>query len=190
MKNLPLRTLNSIDTLAWPNNTGCVTHKTPALSILTDFTQHFPLVVTGDVKAIELEKMMKQSHVKMKLVVDDHNKFIGLVTLFDVNEENILKKVDKNMPRNELTVRDFMHNRESLKCFDFHDLANATVGDVLATQRENHLQHCLVIDSTENTIRGVISARDIARLLSPNVSAERHFSFEDLFNEITPRMAS
>lgn len=190
MKTLALRSLSNIDTLAWPSNKTCVSSRTPALSILTDFTQHIPLVVTGDEKAANLEKLMKQSHVKMKLVLDDHEKFIGLVTLFDVNEENIIKKVDKNMPRNELTVRDFMHTRESLKCFDFHDLENATVGDVLATQRENHLQHCLVIDSDTNTIRGVISARDIARLMSPNVSAERHFSFEDLFNEITPKMAS
>jgi CBS-domain-containing membrane protein len=134
MKNLPLHNIDFIDTLAWPTTELFITAKTSALSILTDFTQHRPLVIRSNVKAVELEKLMKQSHVKMKLVIDDNDKFVGLVTLYDLSEEN-------------------------------------------------HLQHCLIIDTQLNMIRGVISARDIARLITPNVDAAKHFSFENLYNE-------
>jgi len=102
-----------IDTLAWPTTELFITAKTPALSILTDFTQHRPLVIRSNVKAVELEKLMKQSHVKMKLV----------------------------------------------------------------------------IDTQLNMIRGVISARDIARLITPNVDAAKHFSFENLYNEHKTKLA-
>lgn len=189
MKNLQLHNIDLIDTLAWPTTELFITAKTSALSILTDFTQHRPLVIRSNVKAIELEKLMKQSHVKMKLVIDDNDKFVGLVTLYDLSEENILKQVDKTTSRNDLTVKDFMHDKRDLKCFDYHELENATVGDVLATQKENHLQHCLVIDTQLNMIRGVISARDIARLITPNVDAAKHFSFENLYNEHKTKFA-
>lgn len=57
------------------------------------------------------------------------------------------------------------------------------MGDVLTTPKANHSQHCLVIDTLLNMIKGVISARDIARLNTPNVDSAKHFSFENLYDE-------
>jgi CBS domain containing-hemolysin-like protein len=183
MKTLTLYNTESIDTLVWPEEQYTLSVKTPALSILTDFRQHRPRVIDANVKAIDLEHLMKRSHVKLKLVLDNHGKFMGVVSLNDLSEENILKKINKSTPREELLVTDFMHSRESLKCFDYNELSKATIGDVLETQKHNHQQHCLVIDRERHEIRGLISARDVARLINRSVDIDSHLSFELLFNE-------
>lgn len=184
MKSLTLYNTESTDRLVWPEEQHSVSAKTPALSILTDFRQNRPRVIDENVRALELENLMKLSHVKMKLVLNSQNKFIGIVSLFDLSEENILKKVDKITPRSELSVSDFMHPRETLMCFDYTDLVKATVEEVLETQKHNHQQHCLVIDREQHEIRGLISARDVARLINHSVDIETHISFEALFNEL------
>ena len=184
MKSMSLYSTESIDKLVWPREQDSVSAKNPALSILTDFRQHIPRVIDANVKALDLENLMKRSHVKMKLILDPYKKFIGIVSLHDLSEENILKKVNKNTPRSELLVSDLMHARETLMCFDYNDLATATVEDVLETQKHNHQQHCLVIDRKQHEIRGLISARDVARLVNRSVDIESHISFEALFNEL------
>jgi CBS domain containing-hemolysin-like protein len=184
MKNLTLYNTESIDELVWPNDQLSVSKNTPALNILTDFRQNLPRVIGANVKAVDVEAMMKLAHVKMKLVVDTNNKFVGFITLTDISEENLLKKVNKSTSRDELLVSDFMHPRESLKCFDYNELTNATVSDVLETQKNNHQQHCLVIDREKHEIRGLISARDVARLIQRSFDIEEHLSFEALFKEL------
>ncbi|MEP4548165.1 MAG: CBS domain-containing protein [Saccharospirillum sp.] len=187
MRSLALYNTESIDRLVWPEEQSSITGRTPALSILTDFRQHQPHVIDAGVKALELENLMKRSHVKMKLVLDKDQRFIGIVSLYDLSEENILKKVSKHTARDELLATDFMHRRASLKCFDYHELARATIEDVLETQKHNHQQHCLVIDRLTHEIRGLISARDVARLINRSVDIERHISFETLFEELAAR---
>jgi len=184
MKSLTLFNTESIDVLVWPEEHISVSANTPALSIFTDFRQISPRVIGANTKAIDVEAIMKRAHVKMKLVVDSNNRFIGLIGLHDLREENILKKVSKSTARDELLVSDFMHSKESLKCFDYKDLLDATVSDVLETQRNNHQQHCLVIDRTRHEIRGLISARDVARSIKHTVNLGAHLSFEALFNEL------
>ena len=184
MKTLTLYNTQPTDELVWPDEHFSVSKHTPALSILTDFSQYLPRVVGANVKAIDVEARMKLAHVKMKLVVDSNNKFVGLIGLNDLSEENVLKRVNKSTRREELLVSDFMHPRQSLKCFDYNELVHATVSDVLETQRNNHQQHCLVIDREKHQIRGLISARDVERLIKGSVDLEKHVSFEALFNEL------
>jgi CBS domain containing-hemolysin-like protein len=184
MKTLTLYNTESIDTLVWPEEHQDICITTPALSVFTDLHQFKPLVIDGDVKAIELEKLMKQAHVKMKFVLDQSKKFIGINGLDDLQENKIIVKVSKYQPREELLVTDFMRPRSSLKAFDYEQLAKSTVGDVLETQKNNHQQHCLVVDRAKHEIRGLISASDVARALKLPVDINNHISFEDLFNEL------
>jgi len=184
MKNLTLYNTESIDKLVWPDENVSISKNTPALSIFTDFRYNLPRVIGANVKAVDVEEMMKRAHVKMKLVVDTNNNFVGLVGLHDLSEENVLKKVNKSTRREELLVSDFMHSRESLKCFEYKELIHASVSDVLETQRNNHQQHCLVIDRERHEIRGLISARDVARLIQRSFDVEKHLSFEALFKEL------
>jgi CBS domain containing-hemolysin-like protein len=184
MKNLHLYSAENVDKLAWPEEDYEISKNTPALSILTDFKQHRPRVIDANIQIDGVSIIMKQAHVKMKLVVDKAGKFMGIIGLNDLSEETIIKKVSEGETRSSLVVRDFMHPRDSLKSFDFLELMQATVSDVLASQKENQQQHCLVIDREKHEIRGLISARDVSRLLNRSVDIEHHLSFEALFDDL------
>ncbi|GAA6182763.1 CBS domain-containing protein [Aliiglaciecola sp. 2_MG-2023] len=182
MKKLALYNTESVDKLVWPPENTSITMRSNALSIFTDFKQFMPLVIDSTAKAVELEDLMKKSHVRMKLVLDSEKNFIGVIALSDLTEQKILAKVTKNQPREEITVTDFMRPRNTLKAFAYEELSTARVGDVVETLRDNHQQHCLVIDKSNHEIRGLISASDVARLLKLPVDIQLQPSFVDLFN--------
>lgn len=182
MKKLALYNTESVDKLVWPPENNSITLHSNALSIFTDFKQFMPLVIDSSAKAVELEDLMKKSHVRMKLVLGSDQNFIGIVALNDLSEQKILAKVTKDQPREEIPVTDFMRHRSTLKAFAFEELCNATVGDVVETLRDNHQQHCLVIDKKNHEIRGLISASDVARILRLPVDIQLQPSFVDLFN--------
>ncbi len=184
MKTLQLYSVESVDKLAWPSEDFEISASTPALSIVTDFKHHKPLVIDANVKAVDMPRIMKQARVKMKVVVDNEGKFLGIIGYNDLSEEAIMRKVNKGEPRDELTVRDFMHHRDTLKSFDYQELSHATVSDVMHTQKNSHQQHCLVIDHETHEIRGLISSTDVSRLLKRTVDIGSHLSFEDLFNDV------
>ena len=166
MHNLTLCKTESIDTLAHPDIYEHVELASSALSIFTDFHDHQPLVIDGNVKAVELEKLMRQSHVKMKLVLDQRQQFVGIVTLADITEQKILQRVAQlGIPRPELLVVDMMQPKSMLQAFDYNELKLSSVSDVVNALRENGAMHCLVIDKVAHEIRGVISVSDIARIL-------------------------
>jgi hypothetical protein len=66
MKNLTLYNTESIDELVWPDENLSISKNTPALSIVTDFRYKLPRVIGANVRAIDVEEMMKRAHVKMK----------------------------------------------------------------------------------------------------------------------------
>ncbi|MGQ8366921.1 CBS domain-containing protein [Glaciecola sp. 1036] len=181
MHNLSLCKTESIDTLAHPDIYEHIQLNSSALSIFTDFHEHQPLVIDGNVKAIELEKLMRQSHVKMKLVLDKTEQFIGIVTLADITEQKILQRVVQlGTPRSELLVVDMMQPKALLQAFDYQELKVASVSDVINTLEENGAMHCLVIDKQAHEIRGVISVSDIARILKIPLDIQTQPSFASL----------
>lgn len=184
MNSLALYNTEHIDNLVWPLEEKTISLHAPAFSVFTDFTLHSPLVIEGNVKAVELERLMRQAHVKMKIVVDKNKNFLGIISLQELNEEKILAKVTRDQPRDELLVSDFMLHRNQLKAFDYHQLLSSTVGDVLETQQNCHQQHCLVINRDKHEIRGLISVSDVIRLLKLPIDIQSHPSFSRLFREI------
>lgn len=181
MHNLTLCKTEAIDTLAYPDVFEHIELNSSALSIFTDFHEHQPLVIDGNVKAIELERLMRQSHVKMKLVLDNKEQFVGIVTLADITEQKILQRVVQlGIPRNELLVVDMMQPKSLLQAFDYKELKVATVSDVVNTLQENGAMHCLVIDKENHEIRGVISVSDIARILRIPLDIQSQPSFAAL----------
>ena len=181
MHHLTLCQTEAIDTLAHPEVYDHVELASSALSIFTDFHEHQPLVIDGNVKAIELERLMRQSHVKMKLVLDKHEQFVGIVTLADITEQKILQRVVQlGLPRSELLVVDMMQPKAALQAFDYHELKFASVKDVVDTLQDNGKMHCLIIDKQQHEIRGVISVSDIARTLRVPLDIQSQPSFAAL----------
>ncbi|MBU3020583.1 CBS domain-containing protein [Aestuariibacter sp. A3R04] len=184
MHSLPLYKTESIDQLAWPENPARLNLQSPAETIFTDFTIHEPMVIDYNAKAVELEHLMKQSHVKMKIVLDKHKQFAGIVTLSDLTEQRIVQKVAEGQSRDELTAADFMQAKASLQSFDYSQIQRSTVGDIVETLKDNGQQHCLVIDRDAHVIRGIISVSDIARDLRLPLDIQAQPSFAALSSVI------
>lgn len=181
MHALSLCKTEAIDTLAQPDVYEHIELNSSALSIFTDFHEHQPLVIDGSVKAIELERLMRQSHVKMKLVLDQREQFVGIVTLADITEQKILQRVVQlGIPRTELLVVDMMQPKSLLQAFDYNELKISQVSDVVDALQENGAMHCLVIDKEKHEIRGVISVSDIARILRIPLDIQSQPSFAAL----------
>ncbi len=181
MHTLPLYKTQDIDKLAWPDvKDNPVTLRSSALSIFTDFHYYPPLVVGSEEKALDIEKQMQRSHVKMKLVLDSNDHFIGIVTLADLNAQKIMQQVAQGADRDALRAIDFMQPRSVLQAFEFESLVKATVGDIIKTLENNGQHHCLVISQQAHEIRGVISVSDIARRLKVPINIQKHPTFSKL----------
>ncbi len=181
MHHLTLCKTEAVDTLAQPSLAEHLELNSAALCVFTDFLQHQPQVIDSNVKAIELEHLMRLSHVKMKLVVDQREKFVGIVTLADISEQKILQRVAQlQIARSELLVVDMMQPKTQLQAFDYHDLTVSSVADVVDALKENGAMHCLVIDKRNHEIRGVISVSDIVRLLRIPLDIQSQPSFAAL----------
>ncbi|MCC2617135.1 CBS domain-containing protein [Aestuariibacter halophilus] len=180
MHALPLYNTETIDKLAWPQHQAHLSLSSSALTIFTDFKRQMPLVVDRHMKAVELERLMKQSHVKMKLVLDEQGQFIGIVSLADLSEQEIMKHIAKGIAREDLVVEDFMQPKAKLMCFDYHQLVRSTVGDIVQTLKDSGQHHCLVLDRKHHEIRGVISVSDVARTLRLPLDIQARPSFAEL----------
>lgn len=186
MKRFNLYQLETVDTLAYPDVLNKITLDSPALSVMTDFKYIQPLVADRHDRACDIEQSMMQAHVRMKLVVNEDNEFLGLVCLEDLNQQEILKRVAKGAHRDDLSASDFMQPKDSLRALDYHELRQATVGDVVQTLKDNEYQHYLVVDRREHKIRGVISASDLARRLRLDININTRSSFVSVYAALYP----
>jgi CBS domain containing-hemolysin-like protein len=170
--------------LVWPEHSDSITLRSPALCVFTDFRKHQPLVINAKCHPDEAERLMLQAHVRLKLVVDDHGAFVGLVSLADLDDQEKVKKVAEGFNRRDLAVADFMRPRDSLRVLSFEQLEEAQVSDVVEALRNTPDQHCLVMDFRKHEIRGVISSSDIARRLQLPLDINRHSSFAGIFTSL------
>lgn len=184
MKTLDLYETESLDQLVWPEDQKALSTTSSALLVFTDFAIFRPLIIDSAVPALQLEELMKRAQVRMKFVLDKDRKFIGIVSYNDLSEQQIIKKASDGTPREELLVTDFMTEKAKLKSFDFEQLSQASVGDVIRTLQNNGQQHCLVIDHNTHGIRGLISSTEVARKLGMPLKINTQPSFMQLFEEI------
>lgn len=166
MHALNLYKTETIDALAWPVIKNTVTVNSSAMAVFTDFKQHLPHVIDERTRADKIEGIMRQSHVRMMLVVNRHNRFVGIITDQDVGEQALIKRMTAlRITRPEISAADCMRIKTSLMSFDFGELVKSSVGDVIETLKNYGQHHCLVMDRASHEVRGVISVSDIARAL-------------------------
>ena len=184
MKTLTLCDVEQIDELAWPEDFQDINLMSSAKCVFTDFKKSKPLVINESINAHQAEQLMMNAHVRLKLVVDSSNKFLGVVSLTDINHQEIMKRIASGADHDELLVTDFMRAKSTLKAIDYDDLKTASVGDLLQTLQTNGERHCLVLDKENHNIRGVISASDLVRMLKLHFDLTLPPSFVDIFNII------
>lgn len=185
MKNLDVFTLAANDHLVQPEEFSDVQANTSALAILTDFRSHKPHMVDSHLEATEALEVMLAEDVKTKIVVDDSKEFIGVISMDDLADHNmLLKQMALHVKRDELLVRDLMHARAGIRAVEYEQFKYASVGDVVSTLKKTHQEYLLVVDKGAHHIRGIVSARDIARRLHAPVEIQKELTFVDIFTAI------
>ncbi len=185
MKNLNVFALAANDHLVQPEEFEDIQGSTSALAILTDFRSHKPHMVDSHLEASEAIEVMHAEDVEIKLVVDDKKEFVGVISLDDLAEHNmLLKQMALHIKRDELLVRDLMHSRSQISAVDYEQFKRATVADVVSTLKKNHQEYLLVVDQDAHHIRGIVSSRDISRRLHTPVKIEKELTFADIFSAV------
>lgn len=181
MTAMQMHLVDRTDHLVRPNEYSDVTLRSPALAVFTDFRNHEPLVIDGWLSAVAAREYLRQSFAKLRLVVDHSGEFIGTITLADLSEERVLRKVAAGEHRYDVRVVDLMTHRKDIRALSYDDLCRATVGDVIDTLRRHGQQHCLVVSEDTHAIRGLIAASDIARRLHMAVDVSGPPTFAQVF---------
>jgi CBS-domain-containing membrane protein len=180
MHKLKLSRLDNVRKLPVSEQTPQFSADSPALSVFTDFRLKTPYTVTPDTSPADAERLMLEAHVKMKIVVDADSNLLGILGLKELDEERIITLIAGGMSRDEITVADLMIPKAGLNAFSYKELAAAKVRDVMEALKTEGLQHCLVLDDSNQTVRGLISASDIARKLHIPLSLHKAPSFAEI----------
>ncbi|HLT63754.1 MAG TPA: CBS domain-containing protein [Pseudohongiella sp.] len=188
MQTLKLFPVSSVAHMVQPDDFNELTLKSPATEIFTDFKRHRPLTIEGSTPAIDVEMMMRRAHVRLKLVVDMDNEFIGTISADDLSQQNFMIRIANGDSLADLTVADMMCPKHELMALDIDQLDRSTIGDVIECLQQTGRQHCLVVDRTHDHIRGLISASDVARRLHMSIRIEKVPTFVDIFKSIRPQL--
>jgi CBS domain containing-hemolysin-like protein len=165
MKTLQLIPLDNALHLDQPKEKEPLTLRSPALSFFTDFTQVTPLVIDSDTSAVDTLQTMKKTHVRLKLVINQSDEVVGIVSADDLKERKIIQKMNKGDKRQDVSVKELMIPTEKLKVLSYEEIANCNISAIIDTLKSLGQQHCLVVDKQSNTIRGLFSVSDISRKL-------------------------
>jgi len=149
----------------------------PALQVMTDLTRVAPATIRPQAPLAGANQFMITRGVRLLLVVDDHERILGVITATDLLSEKPMRAAQElRLRRDELTVADVMTGAEQVEVIDYADVEGARVGHVLETLRRAGRQHALVVDYDEipsgrplvpagrrAMVRGIFSISQIAR---------------------------
>lgn len=154
----------------------------PARTILTDFAKTTPLVIDANATVEQAETIMTKAHVHLKFVLDSDENVVGIVTSMDLAERPLKVAAAERISRDDVAVKDVMTPLAELSALPLEALDEATIGDVITTLQHLGRRHMIVADEAKLTIRGLISASDIARKLHVPVDiTSRATSFVDIY---------
>ena len=157
-----------------------VSLESPALEVMTDLRRATPATIRPQAPLAGANQFMITRGVRLLLVVDDHEKVLGVITATDIlGERPLLVSTGRGLRRDELAVADVMVPADEVEVIALADLGAARVGHVLETLRRAGRQHALVVDA-ERMVCGIFSLSQIARQLgvelAQGVEVARTFS--------------
>ncbi|WP_020680672.1 CBS domain-containing protein [Marinobacterium rhizophilum] len=178
LKTLSLRDYTKLSTPAADN----LSLESPAINVVTNFESTRPLALELDVGINDALLMMKKAHVRSVIVMDDAEKFRGIISVSDLESRKVLSTAQsQGLRRDDLTIGDIMTPSEKLAGLSMQQISGSCIGDILKTLQDVGSQHMLVVKPEDLQICGIISASDIARKLHIPVSiTERATSFREI----------
>ncbi len=146
----------------------------PAIQAMTDLRRVTALTVERTMTLAATRERMRKLGVRMLLVTNASSAVIGVVTVTDLDSgrpERIAEKTGESA--DELSVKDIMTLRGRIEVLRIEDVERVRVGDILATLRDRHRRHALVVCENAETqateVCGIFSLSQICRLVGLNV---------------------
>lgn len=141
---------------------GGLSVDSPALAAMTDLRKVTALTVERTNTLAATRERMRKLGVRMLLVTGATGAVMGVITVTDLDSgrpEKIAAKTGEQ-PQ-DLLVQDIMTLRGRIEVLHLHDVAAASIGQVLNSLRQASRRHALVLDSHANddshTICGIFS---------------------------------
>lgn len=157
----------------------------PALKMVNNFTQKDPLRAHYETSIVDALQQTTSLKTDFILVVDDHEKLLGIVSSADLQSSKIMVLAQRlSIPRAEISLRQVMTPLNHLMGVSMQSLSYACIGDALQTM-EHHGVMFLLVTTAHNEICGLISAREIAKTLQipVHISPIAH-SFSEVMENI------
>ncbi|WP_311064422.1 CBS domain-containing protein [Halomonas sp. DWK9] len=174
-----------------------LTPESPALSVLTDFTQVMPQSISGDTPIDDAHLKMRHGGIRLLFVMDKQAHCVGVLTAKEVigTRRINLAMQQRNLERSEVTAAMIMTPWEKLSAMPLEQLASLTIEDLLLSMESFTEQHLLITERKPNqelSVRGIISATDIQTVMGsripaklPNTVVPMARSFADICQVIT-----
>ena len=163
----------------------------PAMTVLTDFSQVAPQSIDADTPIDEAHLKMRYGGVRLLFVMDKQAHCIGIVTSKEVigTRRINLAMQQRDLPREEITAEMIMTPWHKLSAMPVDQLASLTIEDLVLSMEAITDQHLLVIEQNDNhelRIRGLISATDIQNAVGKEINpVPRAKSFAEICQVIT-----
>lgn len=157
----------------------------PATDVMTDLSKVSVISVRAKTSMDKANAKMIRYGVRMLLVLDDNDQVAGLLTANDVLGEKPMNFL-QNMggTHADIMVRDIMTTQRELEVLKIDNVRNAKVGEIVATLKNSHRQHALVVAEGadgKQALCGLFSITQIARQLGAQVQS---FELAHTFAEI------
>lgn len=160
----------------------------PATLFMTDFIAIHPVVVDENSSINDALNLMKQSYVRLLLVVSNDSVFRGVITASDINGGKVLSYMSANQirSRDDVRVKNIMTDKNHIHALQFEQLQKSCIGDVIATIKHLGEQHVLVVqfDATDLMVRGMFSTTNIAQALHIKFDVEPHAKTFSELNQV------
>lgn len=157
----------------------------PALDVMTDLSKVSVVSTRTKTSMDKANAKMIRYGVRTLLVLDDNDQVAGLLTATDVLGEKPMRFL-QNMggTHADIMVRDIMTTQRELEVLKIQDVQNARVGNIVATLKQSHRQHAMVVAEGadgKQSVCGMFSLTQIARQLGAQIQS---FELAHTFAEI------
>lgn len=189
MNKLNVCNLHDQDHMIYREIDPAISLNDSALEVFIDYRKQPPLVVNSQSSAVEVQHLLRLT-TQPVVVIDRTGNFVGILTSYELNDHEIIKRTSLGYLRGELKVIDFALTKDFLKGFHYQDLAKASVKDAVITLRENGQRICLVTDHKTHEILGIICQSQIETRLRRSVYLDGKTDSEKItttiYNKVHP----
>ena len=142
-----------------------------AMLVFTDFSRVFPVTVTADKPIDDALQDMKNSGVRLLIVVNSKHRMIGLISADQImGDDPVRLAEDRQLDHSQITVEMLMQPQKQIQVLEMSHLRDARVGHIVATLHNLEQKHLLVVDA--GVVRGLFSVSQISRQLGRSILEE------------------